>query len=596
MSRLLAERTRGRRRSSARRALSRWSTPAVPGLWQRSHAVKFTPDIVRSTSRSARRGDAGDRRASRPRGTATRGSASGPTVPHLEPFFRSTRLDPLLRGTGLGLARPVLLRPGRRIWVDSTPGSLSRSPCRSEGSGTARRRPPPEATGSTCVREDVSLTFPVPRGARPGGGVCFFSGTRSAVRAAPGRPSDGAVQRQSMPCPSHPGFAAALIRHRPVGTRRQRHFAAHWMASGSRCPTGDHAGPRAVAIAMSAGMGSSAGHGQTLAPQVADCCARIAAWPLHAFSLLAAPRGCGLHRLGDLLVAARQRPAAKTAPSARRKFRKWSTPQAQGQVDAATLDHHKVSVRRQNGHVMTLRYKSVAFPPLPMSRLVKDVRRAASRGCHLPAFARQRPRLLNAKDLVQATAVKVPTRRVERAAARAAVRAGPADQASVSTFKQKRSLAMVVTSTARCSAWSRGRAARQLFGAIRDERDASSAPRFAAAAAAVPRCPHPLGPDHAWTGRCPAYAGRVGQTPTPCRLGHRDDLPRRRKSRRARRADPPTFPARVRAEPPVDSRRRRRSRRQRSVRRPTMTARRCRHDVVTGPAGAVAAPRRGDHS
>ncbi|MBK9032553.1 MAG: HlyC/CorC family transporter [Myxococcales bacterium] len=156
---------------------------------------------------------------------------------------------------------------------------------------------------------------------------------------------------------------------------------------------------------------------KTLAIQNPIAWARQAARPLAAFSLLIAPLRWVIHGVSDLVArpfGGANRPRA--ADLSEEEFRKLvDAGSAQGQVDARERRLiHKVFEfgDRSVGQVMTPRDKVFALAyDLPMARLVKEV---AARGfSRVPIYQRSLDNIrgiLNAKDLVRATAGQSPAR------------------------------------------------------------------------------------------------------------------------------------------------------------------------------------------
>ncbi len=222
---------------------------------------------------------------------------------------------------------------------------------------------------------------------------------------------------------------------------------------------------------------------KTLALKAPMGWARVAAAPLHAFSLLAAPVRLLVFIGSEIFL----RPLGQAGrPRADRdlseeEFRKLvDAGSAQGQVDARErrIIHKVFEFGDKNvGQVMTPRDKIVALSyDLPMSRLVKEV---AARGfSRVPIYQRSLDNvrgILNAKDLVQATAGKIPTRTLSELLHEPLFvpRTTPIKRL-FRTFKQKKvHLAMVVNEYGKVLGLvTMDDLLAQLFGAIRDERDA----------------------------------------------------------------------------------------------------------------------------
>ena len=156
---------------------------------------------------------------------------------------------------------------------------------------------------------------------------------------------------------------------------------------------------------------------KTLAIQQPIAWARQVARPLAAFALLIAPIRWIIHGVSELVarpLGGAARPRA--ADLSEEEFRKLvDAGSAQGQVDARErrLIHKVFEFGDKNvGQVMTPRDKVFALAyDLPMARLVKEV---AARGfSRVPIYQRSLDNIrgiLNAKDLVRATAGQSPAR------------------------------------------------------------------------------------------------------------------------------------------------------------------------------------------
>ena len=156
---------------------------------------------------------------------------------------------------------------------------------------------------------------------------------------------------------------------------------------------------------------------KTLAIQQPITWARQVARPLAMFSLLITPVRWIIHGVSELLarpLGGANRPRA--ADLSEEEFRKLvDAGSAQGQVDARErrLIHKVFEFGDKNvGQVMTPRDKVFALAyDLPMARLVKEV---AARGfSRVPIYQRSLDNIrgiLNAKDLVRATAGQLPVR------------------------------------------------------------------------------------------------------------------------------------------------------------------------------------------
>lgn len=242
--------------------------------------------------------------------------------------------------------------------------------------------------------------------------------------------------------------------------------------------------------------------------------ARGASGPLALFALVVTPIRLVVHGASEVLLAPLGK-AARTRPQrdlSEEEFRTLvDAGSAQGQVDARErrIIHRVFEFSDKNvGQVMTPRDKIVALSyDLPMARLVKEV---AARGfSRVPIYQRSLDNvrgILNAKDLVSATAGQSPARTLGELLHEPLFvpRTTPIKRL-FRTFKQKKvHFAMVVNEYGKVLGLvTMDDLLTQLFGAIRDEREPQQ--RAALRRGRGGRTPVP--------GTLPAVGGDTGAVP-----------------------------------------------------------------------------------
>ena len=220
---------------------------------------------------------------------------------------------------------------------------------------------------------------------------------------------------------------------------------------------------------------------KTLAIQQPITWARQVARPLAMFSLLITPARWIIHGVSELLarpLGGANRPRA--ADLSEEEFRKLvDAGSAQGQVDARErrLIHKVFEFGDKNvGQVMTPRDKVFALAyDLPMARLVKEV---AARGfSRVPIYQRSLDNIrgiLNAKDLVRATAGQLPVRALSELLAEPLYvpRTTPVARLFTTMKQRKVHLALVVSEYGKLLGLvTMDDLLALLFGDIHDERD-----------------------------------------------------------------------------------------------------------------------------
>lgn len=220
---------------------------------------------------------------------------------------------------------------------------------------------------------------------------------------------------------------------------------------------------------------------KTLAIQQPITWARQVARPLAMFSLLITPVRWIIHGVSELLarpLGGANRPRA--ADLSEEEFRKLvDAGSAQGQVDARErrLIHKVFEFGDKNvGQVMTPRDKVFALAyDLPMARLVKEV---AARGfSRVPIYQRSLDNIrgiLNAKDLVRATAGQLPVRALSELLAEPLYvpRTTPVARLFTTMKQRKVHLALVVSEYGKLLGLvTMDDLLALLFGDIHDERD-----------------------------------------------------------------------------------------------------------------------------